>query len=236
MNYAIKILRKARSKLPLPNPEYDQYFCSKKTVFDRVQLFSDLIKDKSSRFLFIGDDDFTSLMVAALLCPDEITVLDIDLGILNIISETASRHNLNISVCHYDVRNPLPEDLFGRFDIVFTDPPYTSQSIKVFLTRARLSIASGNSVCAFCYSDLDMNQESITALPGLLESLSFRITKEYPRFCHYEPSLHILPAEYNLNCPNTEPWFYSHLVTLSPLSPCKPTNINYCNIPLYDYK
>ena len=114
MNNPTKILRKARNKLPTPNPKYAQYFCTEKTVLDRIKLLSELTKNKSKRFLFIGDDDFVSLMVAALSCTDEITVLEADPKVRSIIKEAAVHHNLPVDVHSYDVRDPLPREFINK--------------------------------------------------------------------------------------------------------------------------
>lgn len=232
MNHATIILREARTRLPNPNPKYDQYFCTEKTALDRVQLFSNLTKNKSTRFLFIGDDDFVSLIVAALLHTDEITVLDADPQVRRTIKETAAHYNLPIHVHSYDVRDPLPRKFLNSYDTVFTDPPYTLAGIEVFLTRARLAMSSEISVCVFCYSDLDIDPEPVESL---LASLSFRIQKQYPQFCYYLPAPRVVPAEYDFNCDNTEPWFYSDLLVLSPVSPQLVKNIPYPDAPLYEY-
>ncbi len=231
-DHTTEILREARSRLSIPNPKFDQYFCSEKTVFDRVRLFTDLINEESTRFLFIGDDDFVSLMVATSLHPREVTVLDADPQVRSIIKETALQYNLPVHVRCYDVRDPLPRKFLNGYDIVFTDPPYTLAGIKVFLTRARLAMASDTSICAFCYSDLDIDPEPVESL---LSSLSFRIQKQYPQFCYYLPAPRVVPAEYGFNCDNTEPWFYSDLLVLSPVSPNHTKNIPYPDAPLYEY-
>lgn len=232
MTDTTKILREARSKLPIPDPKYGQYFCTEKTVLDRTKLLSELNKDKSKRFLFIGDDDFVSLIVAGLFSYAEITVLDVDPKVRSIIKEAAAHYNLPVHVHCYDVRDPLPRKFLNRYDIVFTDPPYTFAGIQVFLTRARLAMASNTSVCVFCYSDLDIDPEPVESL---LASLSFRIQKQYPEFCYYLPASYVVPAEYDFNCDNTEPWFYSDLLVLSPVSPRPVENIAYPDAPLYEY-
>jgi len=232
MNNATQILCEARSKLPTPNPKYDQYFCTEKTALDRVQLFTDLPTDKLTRFLFIGDDDFISLTLAARLSLAKITVLEADPKVRSIIKEMAAHYNLPVELYSYDVRDPLPREFVNHYDVVFTDPPYTLAGIKVFLTRARLAMASDNSLCVFCYSDLDLYPEPVESL---LASLSFRIQKQYPEFCYYLPASYVVPAEYDFNCDNTEPWFYSDLLVLSPASPNHVKNIPYTDAPLYEY-
>ncbi len=93
-------------------------------------------------------------------------------------------------------------------------------------------MASDTSVCVFCYSDLDTYPEQVEAL---IVSLSFHIQKQYPQFCYYLPAPYVIPAEYDFNCDNTEPWFYSDLLVLSPVSPLLAKNVSYSDAPLYEY-
>jgi predicted methyltransferase len=46
-----------------------------------------------------------------------------------------------VTLFNHDLREPLPKELRGRFDTIFTDPPYTSAGAELFLSRAATALA-----------------------------------------------------------------------------------------------
>ena len=93
----------------------------------------------------MGDDDFVSLAIGFLLkelypgpsiCPTHIHVLEMDGRYIECLERLAGRFALPISCERVDLRMPLPPHLCGRFDCLFTDPPYTQEGASLFLSRA----------------------------------------------------------------------------------------------------
>ncbi len=97
------------------------------------------------RFLFLGDDDLTSIAAALVLRhaakqsgrPDmaHITVVDVDERILDYISGLAKKLGADIRCVRHDLRLPLPEEELACFDGAATDPPYTLDGLRLFLSR-----------------------------------------------------------------------------------------------------
>ena len=92
----------------------------------------------------MGDDDFVSLAIGFLLkelypgpsiCPTHIHVPD-GRSLYRVSGRLAGRFALPISCERVDLRMPLPPHLCGRFDCLFTDPPYTQEGASLFLSRA----------------------------------------------------------------------------------------------------
>ena len=89
--------------------------------------------------IFIGDDDLTSLAVCLLsseydLNIGTITVVDVDNRILEFISTSARSIGVDIDTIECDLRQGLPRSLVGHFDVFFTDPPYTINGLKLFVS------------------------------------------------------------------------------------------------------
>lgn len=93
----------------------------------------------------MGDDDFVSLAIGFLLkelypgpsiCPTHIHVLEMDGRYIECLNRLSERFSLPISCEQVDLRMPLPPHLCGRFDCLFTDPPYTQEGASLFLSRA----------------------------------------------------------------------------------------------------
>ena len=135
----LKVLDKLRefSKLrPKPSMLLDQAFATPETALKRTLYMmreGDLV---GREVLFLGDDDFTSVASALLGVAQGITVLDVDERLLNTISAISVKEGLGLECVLHDLRELLPPNLKGRFDVVLTDPPYTVPGLRLFLSRA----------------------------------------------------------------------------------------------------
>lgn len=123
----------------------DQSKCTAETGIQRG-IF--LLQSKSlvgRQFLFLGDDDLTSVAAALVLrhvtkpgCrPDRahITVFDVDERILGYIEGLAKELGADIRCVQHDLRLPLPEEKRACYDGAATDPPYTLDGLRLFLSR-----------------------------------------------------------------------------------------------------
>lgn len=92
------------------------------------------------RVLFLGDDDAGSIAVALLArelgSRARVTALDIDTRVLEYLHASAEAEGLDVRLVEHDARQPLPPELLGEYDTVFTDPPYTLPALELFLSRA----------------------------------------------------------------------------------------------------
>lgn len=130
---------------PRPRSELDQSHCTVETKARRALLLDREGALAGRRVLFLGDDDLTSLAVARLPAhAAEIAVVDVDRAVLAHLR----RHLPGATLVEHDLREPLPAALAGRFDTVFTDPPYTVAGAELFLSRAAAALrpAVGGSV------------------------------------------------------------------------------------------
>ncbi len=145
----------------LPLREYDQFTATPETVLKRASVLNHFGDITNKKLLFLGDDDFTSIAVAMTEKAKEILVLDIDDRILGKIQALSNKHSLNIKTIKHDVNKGLPKDILNKFDVVFTDPPYTSEGIKLFLSRSVSALDCQNSAARIylCYGNSDRAKE-----------------------------------------------------------------------------
>lgn len=144
-----------------PLREYDQFTATQETVLKRASLLKHFGDIDNKKLLFLGDDDFTSISVARLGKAIEIVVLDIDDRILDKIESISNKLSLNIKTIKHDLTKALPKEFINRFDVVFTDPPYTAEGIRLFLSRSITSLNRDNLSARIylCYGNSDRAKE-----------------------------------------------------------------------------
>jgi hypothetical protein len=99
-----------------------------------------LVGGAKRRVLCFGDDDLVSLALAAL--GHEVTVLDVDPQLLELIDGCAKARGLGVRTRRYDARDPVPVEL-GRFDCFVSDPMSNRACFELFVSRALALLAPG---------------------------------------------------------------------------------------------
>lgn len=120
---------------PQPDARFFQGYMREHDVISRIALmhyYNDLA-DKS--LILIGDDDLLSVALALTGLPSRILVLDVDARLGVYLNKVCSKHGLNIEFQQYDVSDPLPKDLVGKFDVFSSEPLETLSGLKAFLSR-----------------------------------------------------------------------------------------------------
>ena len=92
------------------------------------------------KILFLGDDDLTSIAVFLLSkklgsYPKNITVIDLDRRILDFIEIKINTNKFDYNFIYANLIDPMDLNLVSQFDVFFTDPPYTMQGFKLFVSR-----------------------------------------------------------------------------------------------------
>ncbi len=88
-----------------------------------------------ARVLCVGDHDLTSLALGLANPAVQVTVVDIDERILELIDTEAGRLGLNVRCLFADLRFGVPPVAAGWADMAITDPPYTPEGVQLFATR-----------------------------------------------------------------------------------------------------
>ena len=146
-------LTAAAQAAPEAKPELDQTHCTVGTKIARVLAMHEAGALAGTRILLLGDDDlvsvaiarFTGLHEAASLAGRvrQLTVVDTDQDVLDCIAAQTADSGLDLRLVRHDLRQPLPADLVGGFDVACTDPPYTVAGAELFLSRAVAALAPG---------------------------------------------------------------------------------------------
>lgn len=183
----IDLLGKYSDLRPLPNRQYDQFTATKETTARRASLLTYFEDLQGKRLLFLGDDDFTSVAVAITQKASEITVLDVDERILRSLEAISVKEGLKIRTAQYDARKALPISELGKYDIVFTDPPYTPEGISLFVSRAVQLLDLSNKVARIylCYGNSDGAKERFLPIYKAFLSSGLMIRWVFDKFNRY---------------------------------------------------
>ena len=137
--------------------------------------------------LCLGDHDLTSLAVGCAGAGADLTVVDIDEPVLDHLTASAARLGLELTAAWADLRLALPPSLTGTADLVFTDPPYTLDGMRLFLVRALEALgATGHDRIAFCFGTGERHLVKALELQSLLAGLHLVIEAVLPGFNRYD--------------------------------------------------
>ncbi|MEU1179292.1 GNAT family N-acetyltransferase [Streptomyces sp. NPDC005820] len=142
LDEAVRRLRALMESGPAADMAIDQSHCTAETKVRRVLALLTAGALPGGSLLLIGDDDLVSLAVAVVgdvlggPIVERVTVVDISAEILDYIQKVAGGLGTRVETVQHDLRQPLPEQLHGRHDVAMTDPPYTPEGARLFLSRA----------------------------------------------------------------------------------------------------
>ena len=127
---------------PAVDQTLDQSHCTARTKVRRVLYLLRTGGLPTGSLLLVGDDDLMSIAVGAVgtalgvPLAARVGVLDVARDVLDYAGADLDRRGIPADLLCHDLREPLPEDWRGAFDVAMTDPPYTPQGARLFLSRA----------------------------------------------------------------------------------------------------
>lgn len=172
----------------------DQAKCTVNTAFKRAMLCLENQSLIGKNILCVGDDDLISVAIGLLLNElyydkeanrKKVCVFDVDERYIQYITVLAERYNLPIECLKIDLREPLPISYANSFDCFFTDPPYTTEGLSLFLSRGVSALKNEKGLRVF----LSYGHKPIDEMKKVQEvilNLGFAITDIYNAFNEYE--------------------------------------------------
>src|SRR3989441_1038009 len=136
--------------------------------------------------LLLGDHDLTSLALAQVAPGVTITVVDSDERILDYIETVSARHGWPIRALFTDLRLELPRSVMASYDLVFTDPPYTPEGMRLFLARGLESLKpTGSARLLCCYGFSERHPALSLKVQAVLYDLHLVTEAGLPQFNRY---------------------------------------------------
>ncbi|MDO8592038.1 MAG: bis-aminopropyl spermidine synthase family protein [bacterium] len=183
----ISLLDNYRDDRPEPNRHYDQFTATLDTSVRRALRMRQEGDLRGRDVLFLGDNDLTSVTTALLREANSVTVLEIDERIIALINKISEDNGLSINIVQRDLRETLLKEHKAKYDVVFTDPPYTESGIGLFVNQgikslrpklsSRIYVCYGNSIRA---RERELRIQNLFIGKGLLmHSVLFQFNKYY---------------------------------------------------------
>lgn len=135
-------MRKYVQEAPKFDATLDQAPCTAETALRRALLMYVQGAVEGKHIALIGDDDLVSIAlcliarcVGSVHIIPRLTVLELDTRFIAYIESITTKQNFPIKCIKHDMRQSLPEDLLHKFDVIETDPPYSTTGVLLFLSR-----------------------------------------------------------------------------------------------------
>jgi predicted methyltransferase len=187
----LRELRALAELAPAARAELDQCHCTVETKVRRVLAMYEAGALGGRRVVLLGDDDLTSLALklvverlgrpAALL---GLVVVDVDPAVVEFLRSVLAGSRFPVDARVHDLREPLPADLGGIADTVFTDPPYTSAGAELFLSRAAEATAGRAGRDVFLAFGACRPDEALAVQRAIAE-MGFVVRRLLPNFNDY---------------------------------------------------
>jgi hypothetical protein len=165
------------------NRRFVQLPCSKDTLERRVKLF-EARYHRADPILILGDDDFFSLALVQSGFED-VTVLDIDQDLCLRIVEASRKLKLRLNVVAHNLENPLPSHLVRPYKVVFMDPIYSPDGIRLFLGSAVKCTDASQTEYLVCVYLLSLFKNGNRRLAEILDELQLAVEEVHDAFNVY---------------------------------------------------
>jgi predicted methyltransferase len=121
---------------PEVTAEFDQGVVPLEKNLDRIAYIYERGDLENKSIFILGDDDILSIGLALTGKCKRITVVEIDKRVNKFIRKVIREKCwTNVDVYDYDARDPVPDELKGKFDVFVTDPVETVEGMKLFYSR-----------------------------------------------------------------------------------------------------
>ena len=167
-----------------PDVNYFQGYMHEYDVIARVALMDKYGDLANKSFVLVGDDDLLSIALALTELPSRILVLDIDERIGDFIRNANKEYGFDIEFRKYDVANPLPKELVGKFDVFSSEPLETLSGLKAFIGRG-VACLKENGVGYFGLTRAEASLKKWIAIERFLLRMNCIITDIISNFSKY---------------------------------------------------
>ena len=166
------------------NRQHNQQPCTLHTAKKRVEQANQLCS-KNDPILVLGDDDLIGVELAKDGFNDVCSV-DIDPLICKRIDTLAKNLNLPLKTLTHDIREQAPKEFIKDYRLIFIDPMYSLEGIKMFLEGAFSFSNNREGTLIFLSLHLmSLLRSGVDKLPFILDGYNLSIIKHISGFNTY---------------------------------------------------
>jgi predicted methyltransferase len=176
--------KRIAEKRPSPTLDFFQGYMLERDVVARIALMHYYGDLDGKDIVLIGDDDLLSVALALTGLPSRITVLDIDKRLGDFLGTVNKDYGFDIEFVKYNVAEPLPKELRGRFDVFSSEPLETVSGLRAFIVRG-VSCLKENGVGYFGLTHYEASLKKWLAVQKLLANMNCVITDVIQGFSVY---------------------------------------------------
>ncbi|MEM3703465.1 MAG: bis-aminopropyl spermidine synthase family protein [Candidatus Bathyarchaeia archaeon] len=176
--------KKIVEKRPSPSLDFFQGYMLEQDVVARIALMHYYGDLNGKEIVLIGDDDLLSVALALTGLPSRVTVLDIDKRLGDFLQSVNKSYGFNVEFFEYNVAEPLPRELRGKFDVFSSEPLETVSGLKAFIMRG-VTCLKENGVGYFGLTNYEASLEKWLAVQKLLAKMNCVITDIIQGFSVY---------------------------------------------------
>jgi predicted methyltransferase len=176
--------KRITEKRPRPFLDFFQGYMLEHDVIARAALMHYYGDLEGKNIVLIGDDDLLSVALSLTGLPLRITVLDVDRRLGDFLRTVNKNYGFNIEFVEYDVAEPLPIKLRGKFDVFSSEPLETLSGLKAFIMRGAACLKE-NGVGYFGLTHYEASLKKWLAVQKLLANMNCVITDVIQGFSVY---------------------------------------------------
>jgi N4-bis(aminopropyl)spermidine synthase len=164
----------------------DHVEATAETCIRRAAFLAERYDLDGAHVLCLGDHDLTSLALAVVAPGASIAVVDVDDDLLRHVARSACELGSSVACRFADLRLGLPPSLRGWADLVFTDPPYTPDGVRLFALRGCEALRRDDrSRLLLCYGYGERQPALGLKVQAALHSLRLLVEEVRPGFNRY---------------------------------------------------
>lgn len=187
----VQRLERVFQQSPIVDVTLDQAPCLAETSMRRALYMYQHGALEGKRVIILGDDDLVSLAIGFLgqdlgsRLTERLTVVEADQRWIDLVQGVSEAENLGIECVQHDLRDPLPESLRHQFDVFETDPPYTTEGMTLFVSRAIQALRPGDGQQGFLSYGHKSPAEMLRAHQNLV-NMGLVVREVIPSFNDYQ--------------------------------------------------
>jgi predicted methyltransferase len=173
---------------PVADVKLDQSHATVETALRRAIYLFEQDGIEGRDLIILGDDDLTSLAVCLVsehldIQPRSLVVMEFDTRLVEYLEEVSDGDSC-LTIRQHDLRENLPQDLKGGFDVFLTDPPYTHEGLNLFVSRGVEALRPQVGKQGFiCFGNRTPSE--MAGAMGALVEMGLAPVEIIPNFNHY---------------------------------------------------